>query len=41
MTSQRTTEEAPRELAITLFQQGKLSFGRAREIAGMNAWDFQ
>jgi len=36
-----TTEELRRELAITLFQQGKLSFGKAREMAGMNAWDFQ
>lgn len=36
-----TPEELRLELAITLFQRGKLSFGKAREMAGMNAWDFQ
>lgn len=36
-----TPEELRLELAIALFQQGKLSFGKAREMAGMNAWDFQ
>jgi predicted HTH domain antitoxin len=30
-----------RELAILLFQQGKLSFGKAREMAQMTAWAFQ
>lgn len=29
------------ELAITLFVQGKLSFGKAREMSGMDAWTFQ
>lgn len=29
------------ELAITLFQQGKLSFGKAREMADMDVWAFQ
>lgn len=29
------------ELAITLFQQGKLSFGKAREMVDMDAWTFQ
>jgi predicted HTH domain antitoxin len=29
------------ELAITLFQQGKLSFGKAREMADMDVWTFQ
>ena len=24
-----------------MFQQGKLSFGKAREMAGMTAWAFQ
>lgn len=33
--------ELRRELAIYLFQQGKLSFGKARELAGMTAWTFQ
>ncbi len=36
-----TPEELARELAIYLFQQGKLSFGKAREMAGMTVWDFQ
>lgn len=36
-----TPEELRLELAIMLFQQGKLSFGKAREMADMNAWDFQ
>ena len=36
-----TPAELKRELAVYLFQQGKLSFGKAREMADMNAWDFQ
>lgn len=36
-----TPEELRRELAVHLFQQGKLSFGKAREMAGMTAWAFQ
>ena len=36
-----TPEELKRELAIHLFQQGKLSFGKSREMAGMTAWAFQ
>jgi predicted HTH domain antitoxin len=36
-----TPEELRRELAIHLFQQGKLSFGKAREMAGMSVWTFQ
>ncbi len=36
-----TPEELRRELAIYLFQQGKLSFGKAREMAGMTIWVFQ
>ena len=36
-----TPQELRRELAIHLFQQGKLSFGKAREMAGMTAWAFQ
>jgi len=34
-------EELRRELAIYLFQQGRLSFGKAREMAGMTVWAFQ
>ena len=36
-----TPEELRRELAIYLFQQGKLSLGKAREMAGMTVWTFQ
>ena len=36
-----TPEELRRELAIYLFQQGRLSFGKAREMADMTAWAFQ
>lgn len=36
-----TPEELKRELAIHLFRRGKLSFGKAREIAGMTVWAFQ
>jgi predicted HTH domain antitoxin len=28
-------------LAIYLFQQGKLSFGKAREMTGLSEWSFQ
>lgn len=36
-----TPQELRCELALHLFQQGKLSFGKAREMAEMSAWDFQ
>jgi predicted HTH domain antitoxin len=36
-----TPEEMKRELAVYLFQQGKLSSGKAREMAGMTVWAFQ
>lgn len=36
-----TPKELRRELAISLFQQGRLSFGKAREMAGMTVWAFQ
>ena len=36
-----TPEELRRELGISLFQQGKLSFGKARELADMTVWAFQ
>jgi predicted HTH domain antitoxin len=34
-------EELRRELALYLFQQAKLSFGKAREMAGMSVGAFQ
>ncbi len=36
-----TSEELRCELALHLFQQGKLSFGKAREMAGMSVGAFQ
>lgn len=36
-----TPDELKRELAIHLFQQGKLPFGKAREMTGMTVWAFQ
>jgi predicted HTH domain antitoxin len=36
-----TVKELRCELAIQLFQQGRLSFGKARQMAEMNVWDFQ
>lgn len=38
-------EEVPdrlnRELAIRLYEKGLLSFGQARQLAGMPRWDFR
>lgn len=34
-------QEIKLELSITLFQQEKLSFGKARELAGVDFWTFQ
>ncbi len=34
-------EQLKLELAITLYQQGKLSFGKAREMAGISFRAFQ
>ncbi|HEY0456066.1 MAG TPA: UPF0175 family protein, partial [Verrucomicrobiae bacterium] len=34
-------EELKQELAFALFARGKLSFGKARELAGFTIWDFQ
>jgi len=39
--SRMTPAELKRELGVYLFQQGRLSFGKAREMAGMTAWAFQ
>jgi len=36
-----TPQELKRELAVYLFQQKRLSFGKAREMAGMTVWTFQ
>ncbi len=29
-----------KELAVYLFEKGKLSFGQARKLAGLSVWDF-
>jgi predicted HTH domain antitoxin len=36
-----TADELRIELAVHLFEQGKLSFGKAREMAAMDFWSFQ
>ena len=36
-----TTQDLRRELAVQLYRQGRLSFGKARELAGLTIWDFQ
>lgn len=36
-----TPQALKRELALSLFEQGKLSFGKARELAEMTVWEFQ
>jgi len=36
-----TPDELRSELAVSLFQQGKLSFGKARELTGLSIWAFQ
>ena len=36
-----TPQALKRELALYLFEQGKLSFGKARELAEMPVWEFQ
>ncbi len=33
--------EVRRELAVALYAQGRLSLGKARELAGMTYWQFQ
>lgn len=36
-----TVSEMKVELAISLYSQGRLSIGRARELAEMSLWDFR
>jgi len=35
-----TQEQLKAELAVHLFEQGKLSFGKARQLAGMDVYQF-
>ena len=36
-----TAQEIRRELAVQLYAQGKLSMGKARELADMTVYEFQ
>ncbi len=36
-----TPQALKEELALALFANDKLSFGKARELAGLTAWEFQ
>jgi predicted HTH domain antitoxin len=36
-----TVPEIKRELAIQLYAQGRLSIGKARELAAMSLWQFR
>lgn len=36
-----TPQELKQEIAVYLYQRAKLSFGKAREMAGMTGWAFQ
>ena len=37
---ERMTQELAKELAIALYADGLLSFGKARELAGMGKYEF-
>ncbi len=34
-------QELDKELALSLYQRGALSFGKARQLAGISKWQFQ
>jgi predicted HTH domain antitoxin len=36
-----TVTELKMELAISLYAQGRLSIGKARELAGLSLWEFR
>jgi len=36
-----TVDEAKLELALALYAQGRLSAGKARELAGISLWQFR
>jgi len=40
-TARMSAGDMKRELALALFRQDRLSFGKARELAGMTVWAFQ
>ncbi|MEM7736973.1 MAG: UPF0175 family protein [Deinococcota bacterium] len=39
--AQLTAEEAKQELALSLYASGRLSVGKARELAGLSLWEFR
>ena len=41
LVTKMTPAELKAELAFALFAQGKISFGKARELAGLTVWQFQ
>jgi len=40
-TSRMSLDDLRKELAIHLFEEGKLSLGKAKELAGISLWEFQ
>lgn len=36
-----TTAELKVEIALSLYAQGRLAIGKARELAGMSLWEFR
>lgn len=36
-----TVSELKLEIAVTLYAQGRLSIGKAHELAGMSLWEFR
>jgi predicted HTH domain antitoxin len=36
-----TLDEVRRELAVHLYAQGRLSLGKAHELAGLSLWEFR
>lgn len=36
-----TIDELKIEIAISLYAQGRLSFGKARELSGLSLWEFR
>ena len=36
-----SVQEVKQELAVSLYAQGRLSVGKARELAGMSLWAFR
>ncbi|MFO7743073.1 MAG: UPF0175 family protein [Anaerolineae bacterium] len=40
-TARLTTEDLKVEMAVCLYAQGRLSIGKARELAEMSLWEFR